>query len=229
MRMRVVAFLAGLAAALGAASFAQINGGGPNGGGGGGGGSVTSVNTTVPAPLTGTGCSYTTTGTCAITWTAAQTANRVLATPSGTTGAVSLRALTLTDLPAGTATIVTGSFTMTIATGCTTTPTVTVNYTVIGGLIVLTTSGTTTCTSNSTAMTLTGFPGAVTPSATRIVLSPSVEDNGVIGLGSFVISSAGAGTVNNSVVSGTVVTFSNVGFTATGIKGFQNLALTYPP
>lgn len=80
-----------------------INGGGPNGGGGGGGGSgtVTAVNTTVPAPLTGTGCSYTTSGTCAITWTAAQTANQFLATPNGSTGAVSLRTIVLADLPSG--------------------------------------------------------------------------------------------------------------------------------
>lgn len=87
-------------------SFAGIalaqNGGGVNGGGGGGGsGTVTNVNTTVPAPLTGTSCSYSTSGTCAITWTTGQTANQVLASPDGTTGAVSLRSLTLADIPAG--------------------------------------------------------------------------------------------------------------------------------
>ena len=51
---------------------------------------------TVPAPLTATSC---TGGACAITWTTAQTANRVLATPDGTTGAVSLRALVAGDIP----------------------------------------------------------------------------------------------------------------------------------
>src|ERR1700728_3964345 len=39
-------------------------------GGGGGSGTVTSVNTTVPTGFTGSGCSYTTSGTCAITYTA---------------------------------------------------------------------------------------------------------------------------------------------------------------
>lgn len=51
---------------------------------------------TVPAPLTATGC---TGGACAITWTTGQTANRILATPDGTTGAVSLRALAAGDIP----------------------------------------------------------------------------------------------------------------------------------
>lgn len=59
---------------------------------------------TVPAPLTATGC---TGGSCAITWTTGQTANRVLASPNGTTGAVSLRALVAADLP----TLVAGSTT----------------------------------------------------------------------------------------------------------------------
>lgn len=52
---------------------------------------------TVPAPLTATGC---TGGACAITWTGAQTANQFLATPNGSTGAVSLRAIVGADVPA---------------------------------------------------------------------------------------------------------------------------------
>lgn len=52
---------------------------------------------TVPAPLTATGC---TGGACAITWTGAQTANQVLASPNGSSGAVSLRALVGADIPA---------------------------------------------------------------------------------------------------------------------------------
>lgn len=50
----------------------------------------------VPVPLTATACSG---GACSITWTTGQTANRVLATPDGTTGAVSLRALVAGDVP----------------------------------------------------------------------------------------------------------------------------------
>lgn len=50
----------------------------------------------VPVPLTASSCSG---GACSITWTTGQTANRVLATPDGTTGAVSLRALVAGDVP----------------------------------------------------------------------------------------------------------------------------------
>jgi hypothetical protein len=55
---------------------------------------VTSV--AVPAPLTATGCSG---GACVLSWTTGQTANRILATPDATTGAVSLRAMVAGDVP----------------------------------------------------------------------------------------------------------------------------------
>jgi len=64
-----------------------------------GAGTVTSVAITVPAPLTATGCTITVSGTCAITWTAAQTANQFLATPNGSSGPVGLRAIAAADLP----------------------------------------------------------------------------------------------------------------------------------
>jgi hypothetical protein len=50
----------------------------------------------VPAPLTATSCSG---GACVLSWTTGQTANRILATPDATTGAVSLRAMVAGDVP----------------------------------------------------------------------------------------------------------------------------------
>jgi hypothetical protein len=60
---------------------------------------VTSVAQTVPAGFSVTGSPVTSTGTLAIGYATGQTANRVLATPDGTTGALSLRALVAGDIP----------------------------------------------------------------------------------------------------------------------------------
>ena len=68
------------------------------------GGTVTSVGLTVPSWLSVANSPVTTSATLDVTAATGQTANRFLATPDGTTGAVSLRAITLFDLPAGTAT-----------------------------------------------------------------------------------------------------------------------------
>ena len=56
--------------------------------------------TTTGAPgLSASACSTTTAATCALSWTTGLTANEFLATPSGSTGAVALRAITTADLP----------------------------------------------------------------------------------------------------------------------------------
>lgn len=68
-------------------------------GGGGGGGTVTSVGLVVPTWLAVTGSPVTTSGNLTVAAAAGQTANRVLATPDGSAGAVSLRALSAADLP----------------------------------------------------------------------------------------------------------------------------------
>lgn len=68
-------------------------------GGGGGSGTVTSVAMTVPSWLTVTGSPVTTSGTLAVTAAAGLTANEVLATPNGSSGALSVRALLAADLP----------------------------------------------------------------------------------------------------------------------------------
>lgn len=67
--------------------------------GGGGGGSVTSVALTTPSWLTVAGSPITTSGTLAVTATTGQTANSVLASPNGSTGALSVRALVAADIP----------------------------------------------------------------------------------------------------------------------------------
>lgn len=64
-----------------------------------GGGTVNSVAQTVPAGFAVSGSPVTTTGTLAITYATGQTANSFLATPDGTTGALSLRTVVAGDLP----------------------------------------------------------------------------------------------------------------------------------
>jgi hypothetical protein len=65
-----------------------------------GGGTVNSVAQTVPAGFSVTGSPVTTTGTLAISYATGQAANKFLATPDGTTGALSLRSIVAGDLPA---------------------------------------------------------------------------------------------------------------------------------
>lgn len=62
-------------------------------------GTVTSVGMTVPSWLSVSGSPVTTSGTLAVTAATGQTQNRVLASPNGSSGAVSLRALVAADLP----------------------------------------------------------------------------------------------------------------------------------
>lgn len=64
-----------------------------------GSGTVTSVGLSTPSWLTVSGSPVTGSGTLAMTAATGQTANEVLASPNGTTGAVSLRGLALADLP----------------------------------------------------------------------------------------------------------------------------------
>lgn len=61
---------------------------------------VTSVGLTTPAWLTVAGSPVTSSGTLAVSAATGQTANRVLATPDGTTGSVALRTLVPADMPA---------------------------------------------------------------------------------------------------------------------------------
>lgn len=96
-----------LLAAVFAASpaFAVLKSAGGTSGGGGGSGTVTSVGVTMPSVFTVTGSPVTTAGTIGVTFATGQSGNLVLASPDGATGAISLRALTFSDLPAGLATL----------------------------------------------------------------------------------------------------------------------------
>lgn len=67
---------------------------------GGGAGSVTSVALTAPSVFSVGGSPITTSGTLALTFAGGQTANQVLASPNGSSGAVALRALVGADIPA---------------------------------------------------------------------------------------------------------------------------------
>lgn len=69
------------------------------GGGGGGSGTVSSVALTAPGWLSVTGSPVTSSGTLAVVAAGGQTANQFLATPNGSAGAVSVRAIVAADLP----------------------------------------------------------------------------------------------------------------------------------
>ncbi len=74
-----------------------------------GSGGLTSVGLSVPSWLTVSNSPLTGNGTLNVTATTGETANQFLATPSGTTGAVGLRAITTTDLPSAVV-LTTGSY-----------------------------------------------------------------------------------------------------------------------
>lgn len=65
-----------------------------------GGGTVDSVGLSAPSVFSVTGSPVTSTGVLALDFAAGQTANRFLATPNGSTGALGLRAIVAADLPA---------------------------------------------------------------------------------------------------------------------------------
>ncbi|MGO9813378.1 MAG: hypothetical protein ACLP53_21760 [Isosphaeraceae bacterium] len=64
-----------------------------------GGGTVSSVGLSTPSWLTVTGSPITGSGTLAVTTTTGVTANQVLATPNGSSGALAVRALAAADIP----------------------------------------------------------------------------------------------------------------------------------
>lgn len=110
-----------------------------------------------------------------------------------------------------------GSFTATL-TGCTTSPTGTVNYAKIGNVVTLSFAASITGTSNTTVATITGLPTAVRP-ASQHVLNARVLDNG-----------AAAITLVRIETDGTITLFSNMGgwnFTASGTKGIGQDDITY--
>ena len=110
-----------------------------------------------------------------------------------------------------------GSFTGTL-TGCTTSPTGTVEYIQQGNLVTLfipDIQG----TSNTTAATITGMPASIRPSTIARYAITRTVDNSAIGSGAAVIAT-----------SGVISLFKTVGgaaFTASGTKGHANCCISY--
>lgn len=117
----------------------------------------------------------------------------------------------------------TGTFTGTLATGGTTTPTVSCKYTKVGTSVTLR-IGLVTYTSNATGMTLTGLPSAIQPATGGVTtVMSSIFNNGS--------TQAGFATVTTGTMTfltGTIGTFATTGFTPTGTKGFaQDTVFVY--
>jgi hypothetical protein len=114
----------------------------------------------------------------------------------------------------------TGTFTATLASGLTTTPTGTLTYKKIGNVVTLynNTGATISGTSNSGSFSITGLPAAIQPSTARF-LPTHWLDNGSTVAGGCSISAAGAITASNG----------SGAFTSSGTKGIPSgWSVTYP-
>lgn len=126
------------------------------------------------------------------------------------------------------ASVSSGTFTGTL-TGMTAPVNVSLQYKLIGNIVSLTTIGgshsnNNTGTSNSTAMSMTGIPAAISPAGSLLntVFCPELFDNGVNPLGGVAQISTSAATI----FFGLGVNFGN--FTASGTKGLgKNWTLIY--
>jgi hypothetical protein len=109
----------------------------------------------------------------------------------------------------------TGSFTITLATGLTTTPTGTINYAIepTGKPVYIWANSAITGTSNATTMTGTGIPSVITPTTTKRVYI-YLEDNGGLpttGVGFLITGTSSTWTFSAN--------FGTGGFTSSGNKG----------
>ena len=112
---------------------------------------------------------------------------------------------------------ITGSATLTLATGWATTPTGTVNYSILpdGKTAYAYFASALTATSNAQTFAVTGWPTILQPTTTKRV-SVQLEDNTVVATTqSALIINGGSGTINGAVTVG-----GNAGFTTAGTKGF---------
>lgn len=112
----------------------------------------------------------------------------------------------------GMSTEIKGSYTGTL-TGLTTTPTITINYSIIGNAVTVVTGAGVTGTSNSTSFTITGAPAIIFPDNTSGYHPCRVFDNGGVISGEASMSTSG------------VLAFSVLGvaagFTGSGTKGIS--------
>lgn len=109
-----------------------------------------------------------------------------------------------------------GSFTATL-TGCTTSPTGSIDYSVSGDIVTLRLAAI-TATSNSTAATLTGMPTAIKPAAIQTAHGPTT-DNGATAWARITIATDGTITLGKNLISDTL--------TNSGTKGIQPGTVTY--
>lgn len=109
-----------------------------------------------------------------------------------------------------------GTFTATL-TGCTTSPTGTVTWTVDGSKVTLQIP-TITATSNTNLATLTGLPAHLIPAVNQLVVGRNT-DNGTTVASLLGITTGGVIELYNGVTSGI--------FTTSGTKGCQNITVTY--
>lgn len=110
----------------------------------------------------------------------------------------------------------TGSFTATL-TGCTTSPTGTVKYTVNEDLVTCEIPAI-TATSNTTACTLSGWPSEILPANAQTCIAV-VTDNGTTSIAKVNLSAAGTFTLYKDG--------SSAVFTGSGTKGIQACTITY--
>ena len=120
------------------------------------------------------------------------------------------------------ATYETGSFTGTL-TGCTTSPTATVNWSRNGNAVTLEIPAL-SATSNSVALTITGLPASLTPARAQTFAFPSLFDNSVNRIIGEVTVTGTTLAFGVGVVSGTRYTTDTAGFTAAGTKGIGSYA-----
>ena len=130
----------------------------------------------------------------------------------------------------GTSQFQTGTFTGTL-TGCTTSPTATIRYVIVGNMCTLF-FPTLTGTSNSTSATITGLP-AVCQATTNAQAQPiaTMEDSGNAGLGGYVQIQAASGTMILALAESTAISnrveYVQAGFTNSGTKGLGGGSITY--
>lgn len=123
-----------------------------------------------------------------------------------------------------------GTFTATL-TGCTTSPTVTVNYQRVGKIVELWVTASLLATSNSAACTITGLPAVVTPTNTKVGVCTDLNDNGNNDLlAKFSVLNTGV-VQFNLYATGVVAARVQAGgtFTAAGTKGLSSTwRISYP-
>ncbi len=109
----------------------------------------------------------------------------------------------------------TGLFVGTL-TGCTTSPSSSINYRRVGDVVTLDLPAI-TGTSNATTATLTGMPVSIRPTAQRSAVG-TVTDNGINLLGRVIVETSGVLTLNVAAATA---------FTNTGTKGVQACSVVY--